>query len=704
MRILVTGVTGVLGRMTARQLTAAGHAVSGIARYPHDQLDPEVDFVQAPLGGAILQRLADESDVVAHLAPIDPGVPGSAGINGVVRVTDAAARAGARLIFVSQAAGEPALHSHAETLVSSGWAPSLIIRIALPVGRQLDWMVCRTVATLLGGRSHGDNAVQPLQLLHLEDLVRFLALAVTANTTGVVDLAAPGTTNRTQARQLLRSVDQPSRRTRTWAQLPSDMNSASLQENWKFEFAWSACDALTDTARGLTGRKLDLGGVVDLPGHLPLSWEPPPRSGSSDGTPLHCAAPDGLEGEFDDRIDPRFPVFSAAPFAETLPGPLTPMTLDVQLGGLRAATRLLGRVMALGEVAAAEWGNRAIAVLGHRPYVGVSAGVLAASQLPGWDEQAVIEHALGGTQVGELLPQGRPPLADGLLKSAAKAVVTTRALAMLRRLKADTQTYRDAAADEHLDAAQLCSLPEARLQARIRLLRDRIQQGWGLTALWLIDTGITTAALERTAAGSPVPGVQALLESHHVAALTTELAALLRRDPRVLAVAERGDLAGIRVIAPTVAADVDAAISRVAHRGPGEVELANPVFGDDPAMVLVGAAASPAGPRPALEEPTTNLTARLAANAQLSRETAYDCTMRFTHDLRMTLREFGSRLIAADLLDAVDDVYYLTCDELLTLPGDARLRVKRRRAERDRLQSLRLPTVVEHTWRPLDTL
>ncbi len=67
-------------------------------------------------------------------------------------------------------------------------------------------------------------------------------------------------------------------------------------------------------------------------------WRSRPRTEPSDGTVLRSAAPDGLEGEFDDRIDPRFPVFSAAPLAETLPGPLTPMTLDVQLAGLRAAT------------------------------------------------------------------------------------------------------------------------------------------------------------------------------------------------------------------------------------------------------------------------------------------------------------------------------------------------------------------------------
>lgn len=698
MRILVTGVTGVVGRVVARQLVAAGHSVSGIAKHPHDQLDPEVEYVCAVLGGPTLQRLAEDAHVVVHLAPIDPSAPANAGISGVVHVTHAAARAGARLIFLSQAAGDAKLYRQAEKLVSTGWAPSLIVRIAPPVGRQVDWMVCRTVATLLRGK----DSLEPIRLLHLDDLARFLVLAVTVNTTGVLDLASPDTTNLAVARHLLHGVDQSSRRTPIWARLAPDMNDVALQDGWQFEFGWSASDAIADTARGLVGRKLGAAGATDLPGHLPLPTEPTLRSGAPDRAPLHSAAPDGLEGEFDDRIDPRFPVFSAAPLAEILPGPLTPMTLDVQLGGLRMANRVIGQVTALGGVAGAEWRNRAIAVFGHRPYVGVSIGVLAAGQLPGWDQQAVTDRSLAGAQIGELLPQGRPPQTGGLLGSAAKAVVGTRALAMLRHLKTDTQTYSDAAAAEHLSAAQLSSLSVAGLQVRIRLLRDRIHQGWELTALWLIDTGVTAGALERSAASTPVYGVDDLLVSNRVTAETAELAEMLRRDPQVHELAEHGDLAGIRRLDPRAATELQAVVSRIAHRGPVEVELSNPVFGDDPAMLLTAAAATTAGRKTEPEASGSSLAARLSANARLSRELAYDTTMRFTHELRMSLRELGSRRSAADLVDTAADVYYLTCDELLAMPGDARLRIKRRRAERERLQALRLPIVIDRSWQPLD--
>jgi hypothetical protein len=84
----------------------------------------------------------------------------------------------------------------------------------------------------------------------------------------------------------------------------------------------------------------------------------------------------------------------------------------------------------------------------------------------------------------------------------------------------------------------------------------------------------------------------------------------------------------------------------------------------------------------------------MAANARASREQAYDATILFTHELRMTLRELGSRLVAAELIDVAGEVFYLTCDEVITMPSDARLRIKRRRAERERFQGLRLPDII----------
>jgi nucleoside-diphosphate-sugar epimerase len=693
-RILLTGVTGLLGRAMARQLIAAGHAVTGIATRPHQNLHPDVDFVCASLGDPVLEQLAGASDVVLHLAPIETAVPGSAGINGLVRVAHAAARAGARLIFVSVSAGQPALYRQAETLVSGGWAPSLVVRMAPPMGRQLDWMICRTIGSLL----HRKASVEQLRLLHYDDLIRFLVFAVATDSTGTVDLASPDTTDLAAAQQLLRSAGQRPRlgRLPNWPELIPELDLAAAQEGWRFEFGWSAYDSVVDTARGLAGRRLGVRGTTDLPEHLPLPVEVGLRTEPLDGTVLRSASPEGLEGEFDDRADPRFPVFSAAPLAATLPGPLTPMTLDVQLDGLRAAARAMGPMLAGGDVFAEEWGSRAIAVFGHRPYVGVSASVIAAGQLPGWDVDDIVRASLGDSRVDSLLPMGRPPLTGGLLGPAAKAIVIKRAVALLRHLKADTQEYVAAATAEHLDAAQLISLSDAQLQVRTRLLRDRIHQGWGISGRWLIDSAITAATVGRTGLQAAVSGIGALLESDAIAAKASTLATLIRNDEQLCALALERDLDGVSAQSPTIGAAFASAVCGIGHRGPGEVELANLMFGDDPAMLLAAAGRaatdlpqpmSPAGSEAKLSE-------RMAASARASREVAYDTTIRFTHELRMTLRELGSRYVDAELIDVAGELFYLTCDEAVTMPSDARLRIKRRRAERERFQGRRLPDVV----------
>ncbi|GAB3031874.1 hypothetical protein [Mycobacterium bourgelatii] len=697
MHILVTDAAGTVGRMVSRQLLASGHSVSGIGEYPHDSLPPDVDFVCAPLHHPVLYEISADADAVIHLAPVDATAPGGAGINGVAHVANAAARAGARLLFVSQAAGQSDLYRQAEGLVSTSWAPSLVVRVAPPVGRQLDWMVCRTVATLM----HSKVSAAPMRVLHLDDLVRFLVFALGSDRTGVVELATPDTTNIVTAWRILRSAD-PRLRThhvRSWDQLIPTMNITAAQEDWGFEYGWQAVDAIVDTGRGLIGRKLDPAGAVSASRELAIPVEPVPRGEPADGAPLNSAAPDGLEGEFDDRIDPRFPVFSATSLSAALPGPLTPITLDVQLNGLRAAGREMGRVLALGDVVADEWANRAIAVFGHRPYVGVSANIVAASQLPGWDEHAVTERAFAGQPpVGDLLPFGSPQRAGKPIGSVAKAVVTARSLALLRHLRADTETYVAAAAAEHLDAQQVAALPDSSLEVRIRLLRDRIHQGWMLTGLWVIDTGVTAATLEHTRAAAGVSGIDVIMDSHRVESEIAALAAALRSDPPLRALAATGNVASVRALSPTAAAALDTALGALAHRGRGEAELANPTFGDDPSALLVVAAEAAEAPAEPAQPPT--LSQRLAASARNSRELAHDTTLRFTHEFRIALRELGSRRVDADLIDVVDDVYYLTCDELVTMPADARLRIKRRRAERERLQAQGPPDIIHTSWSP----
>jgi hypothetical protein len=232
---------------------------------------------------------------------------------------------------------------------------------------------------------------------------------------------------------------------------------------------------------------------------------------------------------------------------------------------------------------------------------------------------------------------------------------------------------------------------------RIGLLRNRIHQGWILTGLWVLDTGIRAALLEHNPAEARVSGLGAIMESSRIAAEIAALADVLRADPPLCGLAREGNAASIRALSPAAGAALDAAVAQLWHRGRGEAELANPTFGDDPASLLMMAAETATSPAP--PRPPAKFSQRLTASARGSRELAHDTTLRFTHELRMTLRELGSRRVAADLIDVVDDVYYLTCDELVAMPADARLRIKRRRAERERLQAQHPPDVIDHAWK-----
>lgn len=163
--------------------------------------------------------------------------------------------------------------------------PSLVVRSAPPVGRQLDWTVCRTVATLLRTRV----SAAPMRVLHVDDLVRFLVSSLNSDRTGVVDLASPDTVNVVTAWRMLRSADPRSRlnRVRSWAQLTPEMDVAAVQEDWAFEFGWQALEAVADTARGLVGRRIGAAGAIRHGPRLALPVEvapaPPYRRGAQRG-------------------------------------------------------------------------------------------------------------------------------------------------------------------------------------------------------------------------------------------------------------------------------------------------------------------------------------------------------------------------------------------------------------------------------------
>ncbi|WP_396928722.1 hypothetical protein [Mycolicibacterium sp.] len=657
MRILLTEVTGELGRALAQSLLAAGHDVYGIAERAHRDLDPSVDFVGAALSHPVLYRLAELADVVI---PLPDDSHAATRPTDIARVCDAAARGGARIVFPSLSLLAPRSWQQVEDLVSTGWAPNLVVRIAAPVGRQTNALVCRSVAGLLSGAATGS-----LHVVHIDDLIRFLVLAVATDRTGIVDLAGADVTTVVSASRLLAGVD-PHPRVRGvpgWPQLCPPLDLGLLRTEWDFECGWGASDAIVDTVRGLQGRKIGSAGAVAVAGRVPLPVTTvPPAAGGG-------AAPEGLDGEFDDRIDPRFPVFVASPLSDVGAGPFTPMSLDLHLSGLRLAGRSLSALLELRDPVAREWESRLVASFGHRIYLGASALAAAEPRLP--SRAAALSRRLRAA--GDDATAG-----PGLLAAVTGALSTTRLLASARMYNRHLRDYRHAADAERRDVALL---RDAQLDARIRLLRSRIHEGWTLTALAVLLAEVAPAHLD---GAEQMVSIRTEIDS---------LARVLRAHPYARAALEAGDMAAARTGAPMLASAFEAALAHVGHRGPGGVELATHTVGDRPDAVL--AAAIRVHGSGYHEDPTV-------PGAQACRAVAYDTTLRFTHQLRLAVRELGRRLMAADKIAALDDVFQLTVEEALAVPADTRLRIKRRIAERERLQAVRLPAVIDTAWAPVD--
>lgn len=723
MRVLVNGVTSDLGRAFARAALGAGHEVIGVGVHAHRDLAPDVSFTAGDAETA--ETLVAGTDVVLHLSPVEREVPDSGGIPALRRMSTAAARHGIR--FVTPIAHGPDAPD-ADRVVRDSGTRHVVVRTAPLGGRLLDWQACRTVATLL-------SAPRDTQwrLLHTDDLVRFLLYTLTSDRTGVVALAAQDVILAGDARDALRGVSV--RGIPPWPAMSTSERKGTARD-WGFECGWSSADVVADLARGVRGRQLTKDGAEDVVTRLPIPAEPlPRRRPPADGTPLASVALPSMAVELDDRIDPRYPVFSAHRTAELFPEPLTPLSIDVHTAGLRAAGRMLARLTGLPESVTDEWESRGHAVFGHRLYVGVAA--LAAAPPPGWSEDTVREVHLGPRDDIDLFPPEReqemPTGPRGLvLRMRARA----RFVRTARRYRAAVRDFAAAAVSERL-ADGFETWPDAVLAVRARLLADRVAEGWTLTQLGELVAYAAGGPLRKRAKGDVVAlGRGADVAHEPTFPAVTELAELLRADDDLRALAEWGDPEAVRQKSPEFGAAFDAVLARIAHRGPNEAELSGLPFGERPDLVFMAALCAarkpvpepaPVAP-PATEpdtEPDTDLEStsdestvdeqpaavdtaprkrkfaeKLAVSGQRHRELAVDATIRYTGELRRLVREWGRRQVHAGRLVDVDDAFYLTLDELLGLPGDALSRVERRRADRERLAGVRMPAVINGSWRP----
>jgi nucleoside-diphosphate-sugar epimerase/phosphohistidine swiveling domain-containing protein len=764
-RILLTGVSGLVGLATARRLAGAGHEVVGLSRTAPLELPRGVRHLPVDVRDVdALTRAVEGCEAVIHGAfMLDDRAGADAmrevNVTGTANLLAAAEAAGARrLVFVSSSttygprtsASQPRsrevdpLLPHAEQayarhkveceeLLEHSPLETVSVRATIILGRGTDNRLQEQLAT--SRHIVPTGATYPWQLVHHDDVARFLAVAVEpGRPTGPVNLAADDTvaleeiaarldrgTVKVPMPVLGKAVDlvgermHISRGELECALRMPVLDTTHLRQVWGFTPAWSSEEAVDDTRLAVNGVRARGGRVVPVTGRTPYRHQIlPDTAPAGDGAPLLPAGPDGVRGSFDSPIDPRFPVRSQTNLSEALPGPSMPLTIDVQGRALRGTTSAVAELLGLAGALRLEASARLQTVHGHCFYINGTASWHVSNSMPGVDADSHADQWVG--RHADHLPGGKAairgtfaaPVQSKVQQARAAASVGRNLIGLGRGVHRDIaevrwQTDRLAAL-----ASDPGALAQGRLEAALLLAGDLLAFAWtvqgclnlvGGAALQIATKGKSDASLgqgEELASSATLRGVR---ELGRTAAVDPVLLELLSDTAPGLA-------ARVAQSRPAFWSEVQRQLAVFGHRGPAEGELASRSFSDDvdAFLVTVGRAALAVRPEEQqhAERDAPSFMARQSARLLAQREQNRDLTVRLTALLRRLALEQGRRYVDAGRLAAPDDVFYLLLAELVDAPADAQAKVAARRAERERLAGVGMPAVFARSWEPED--
>ncbi|HEY3995831.1 MAG TPA: PEP-utilizing enzyme [Mycobacterium sp.] len=757
MRIAVTGASGVLGRGLAARLLSQGHDVVGMARHRPDSWPSAAGFVTGDVRDATaVKHVLDDADVVAHCAwAKSPGpedrVSSQVNIEGTFNVVAALTENGAgRIVFPSSAhvygggsvvrtendAATPlsadGLHkARAEEMLATSGVPWVAVRSALIVGRSVDNWVRRafSLPALPGGVD-----VRPVQVVHLDDALRFLALAVldTETATGPVNLAASGTLTfgqiaaalgrRTGARggpigALLRRSGRTSLAELEFIRSAPLMDTSRLRDEWGFEPAWKAGECVEDFELAVRGRVAVGERVISLPWRLAsIQNLPALDTPAQDGVAPRLAGPQGLNGEFDTPIDPRFPVYLATNLSEALPGPFSPSSASVTVRGVRAGGVAVAERLRPGGIIQREIAMRTVAVFAHRLYGGITSAHYMAEAVPFVKPETVVSNSgYFGPSMASLPIFGEEPLAEKSRRAPRQlriarniGVFGINLVGLSVGSPQDTHAFvTDVDRLERLAGRDLVRIDDQRLRSLIMLARDQVVHGWMLASgSFFLCAAFNVLLRGLSGHGIAPPAGPEFVSARPVEAMQ-RLVTAARRDPEVVDLlthpGKRVDVLAAKT--PEFHAALLTELDLIGHRGPAELEMLSTSYADDPELLIrmvAKAMDGPPAPQPshALIPLRAKLVAALAVRQLRDREVRRDKVVRANWVLRGLLREYGRRLTEAGVFCSPEDVFYLSVDEVDALPPDVTELVARRRAEQRRLVGVIPPTVFSGNWQP----
>jgi phosphohistidine swiveling domain-containing protein len=391
--------------------------------------------------------------------------------------------------------------------------------------------------------------------------------------------------------------------------------------------------------------------------------------------------------------------------SEAFPGPMTPLSLELSLEAMRAMGAQAVDVLRLGGELRRAVIEEQTGSFGHRVYANLSVLFAVGALLPGADRSGWGDKLFGAGS-GAAVPE------IGKIGLWGMAWRLPRMLTFILPMVGETRRMDNEARARQRGAAYYAGLSEEQLRSQLCCTHDEVVSAWAVAALITLAIVPIVGIIEKLAGATyatEFKGGTEKLVSAGLTLATHRLAAHVRDDASIAAILRDHQpaeaLRRLRTHHPKFVERLDDVITEWGHRGPGETELINLVFGDNPVRLL-DVVAKLAGADARAITPTEPVPLRVtlfawsgAALVQ-SRERARDAAIRLTHEYRLITREMGTRLVRQGTVQHRDDVFYLTRDEFLHPPLDVRYLVLRRKAERARLEREPPPTDFVEQWKP----
>ncbi|MGV0577839.1 NAD-dependent epimerase/dehydratase family protein [Mycolicibacterium elephantis] len=754
-RVLVTGGTGAAGAATVKWLKRMGADVVVLARRTPAVPVAGVTYIAADIQDADgVSRAVAGCDAVAHFAwtmsamesaDVAEGIDIGGTTNLLRAMVDHDCR---RMVFASSITvygghadhpqpftedetprPAPSFHYErnkvrAEKMIAESGIEAVNVRPTVIVGRS-SWSAPANIFRQPVVVTPGDNA--RMQLVHVDDVGRFCAMAALGGPTGTVNLNADDALTFTEmahiiGRPVLNSGERFSRMVAGLIGRAGNLESVpdlielflhyplgdtrKLKEQFGFQCAFSSADAVADMTDWSSSMWTLGARSVRKPMRLAGPAVFPRNTSGADGSATRIVPPE-YTGEFDSVTgDPELPEWSAANLSEAFPGPMTPFSLGLANRILFSGANMLNRLFPLDRELSAMVNSKQVGTIGHRLYNNMTVMKRLADAIPGQTAES-FEHQMNGTP----LPDGyRPPplsrtdLAAGIkaaLKGGPQIAGLERELADMERRSRQLTANRPG----------LREISDEKLLSRLELVCDMVVRAWDINNMNTFMVTLPMNLISQRYGDRAAMNVRAGTQNLRSAALLSgvrELADIVADDDGLRRLIQDSPrevvLDKLRTDAPGFAARFDQLVAECGHRGPGETELSNPVYADAPELLLRSVLGSmrTEQPTPAVPQksPLARALTRLAVSAIERRERGRDLCMRITYELRLALREWGNRLAERNTLQSPDDVHYLSIDEIYCPPADSKEIVIRRRAERARLAALDFPIHFTQPWTP----